>query len=160
MPGKYNPVVPETVNQVAFYIMGLDVTVTNAVEAGQLELNVFTPVILMALFEEITTLRRAARTFRSAAIEQLEANVDMLRVNAENSVSLATVLAPHIGYDVACDIINEALETNESVKEIAIKRKLLTPQEADEIFNIEVMTKPGIMGEEIMRQKKEREEQE
>lgn len=160
MPGKYNPVVPETVNQVAFYIMGLDVTVTNAVEAGQLELNVFTPVILMALFEEITTLRRAARTFRSAAIEQLEANVDMLRINAENSVSLATVLAPHIGYDVACDIIDEALKTNKSVKEIAIMRKLLTPEEADEIFNIDVMTKPGIMGEEIMRQRKEKEEQE
>jgi len=155
MPGKYNPVVPEMVNQVAFYIMGLDVTVTNAVEAGQLELNVFTPVILMSIFEEITTLRRAARTLREEAIENLQANIEGLKRNAEHSISLATVLAPHIGYEAACDIINEALASNQSVKDIVVERHLLTAAEADQIFNLEMMTQPGIVGEELMRQKKE-----
>lgn len=155
MPGKYNPVVPEVVNQVAFYIMGLDVTISNAVEAGQLELNVFTPVILMSLFEEITLLRRAARTLREEAIENISANIEAIKHSAEHSISLATVLAPHIGYDTACEIINEALASNKSVKSIAIDKNLLTIEEADEIFNLESMTKPGIVGEELMRQKKE-----
>lgn len=74
MPGKFNPVIPEVVNQVCFYVMGLDVTVTKAIEAGQLELNVFEPLILMSLFEEITTLRRAARTFNNLAITDLKVN--------------------------------------------------------------------------------------
>ncbi len=156
MPGKFNPVVPEVVNQVAFYIMGLDVTVTNAVEAGQLELNVFMPVILMSLFEEITTLRRAVRTFRSAAIEGLSVNPDIEQKIDEHNVSLATVLAPHIGYDTACEIILEANQSHSSVKELVVQKKLLTKEEADTIFNLEVMTKPGIVGEELMKQKKEK----
>ncbi|MGM9900060.1 MAG: aspartate ammonia-lyase [Bacilli bacterium] len=156
MPGKFNPVVPEVVNQVAFYIMGLDVTVTNAVEAGQLELNVFMPVILMSLFEEITTLRRAVRTFRSAAIEGLSVNPDIDQKIDEHNVSLATVLAPHIGYDTACEIILEANQSHSSVKELVVQKKLLTKEEADTIFNLEVMTKPGIVGEELMKQKKEK----
>lgn len=156
MPGKFNPVVPEVVNQVAFYIMGLDVTVTNAVEAGQLELNVFMPVILMSLFEEITTLRRAVRTFRSAAIEGLSVDPDIDKRIDEHNISLATVLAPHIGYDTACEIILEATQSHSSVKELVIQKKLLTKEEADTIFNLEVMTKPGIVGEELMKQKKEK----
>ncbi len=158
MPGKFNPVVPEVVNQVAFYIMGLDVTVTNAVEAGQLELNVFSPIILMSLFEEITTLRRAARTFRESAIEGLSISFDISQSSKEYSVSLATALAPHIGYDNACEIILEAKQAHMSVKELVIKRALLTAEEAESIFNLETMTKPGIVGEEIMKQKKEKEE--
>lgn len=155
MPGKVNPVIPEMVNQVAFYIMGLDVTVTNAVEAGQLGLNVFIPVILMSLFEEITTLRRAARTLREKAIEGLEANITLSALD-EHSISLATVLAPHIGYDTACDIIQTAHTANRSVKEIVIEKQLLTKEEADTIFDLTNMTNPGIVGEELMKQKKEK----
>lgn len=96
MPGKFNPVIPEVVNQVCFYVMGLDVTVTKAIEAGQLELNVFEPLILMSLFEEITTLRRAARTFNNLAITDLKVNPN-LKYHIDNSVFLITALTPHIG---------------------------------------------------------------
>lgn len=156
MPGKFNPVVPEVVNQVAFYIMGLDVTVTKAVEAGQLELNVFEPVILMSLFEEITTLRRAVRTLRGSAIEGLTANESLIKSKVEHSVALATVLAPHIGYDNACSIVKEAINSNASVKDLVLKHQLLTEEEANSVFNLEVMTRPGIVGEEIMKNKKEK----
>lgn len=159
MPGKFNPVVPEVVNQVAFYIMGLDVTVTNAVEAGQLELNVFSPIILMSIFEEITTLRRVARTFRESAISGLTANQELLKTSKEYNVSLATALAPHIGYDTACEIILEAMQSHSSIKELVIQKNLLTKDEVDSLLDLELMTKPGIVGEELLRQKKEKGEE-
>ena len=150
MPGKYNPVVPEMVNQVAFYIMGLDVTISKAVEAGQLELNVFEPIILMSLFEQITTLRRAARTFRELAIDELKANEEACVSEVAHSPALVTALTPHIGYEVACDIIKESLASRKSVRDIVIERKLLTNEELDTILNFKEMTNPGIAGEEIL----------
>ena len=128
MPGKFNPVIPEVVNQVCFYVMGLDVTVTKAIEAGQLELNVFEPLILMSLFEEITTLRRAARTFNNLAITDLKVNPN-LKYHIDNSVFLITALTPHIGYDTACSIVSLI----------------------DEILNNRDITSSGIAGESILK---------
>ena len=154
MPGKYNPVIPEMVNQVSFYIMGLDVTITNAVEAGQLELNVFAPVILMALFEEITTLRRAARTLREKAIEGLQVNSNKLNSITEHSISIATALTPHFGHDVALEVVNEAITSKKTIKEVVIERGLLTEEEANIILDLSKMTNPGIVGEEFLINKK------
>lgn len=154
MPGKNNPVIPEMVNQVSFYIMGLDVTITKAVEAGQLELNVFTPIVLMALFEEITTLRRAARTLRELAIEGLQVNTTKLNSITNHTISIATALTPHFGHDVSLEIINESITTGRSVKEILVEKNLLTSEEADIILNVSNMTNPGIVGEEILMNKK------
>lgn len=145
MPGKFNPVIPEVVNQVCFYVMGLDVTVTKAIEAGQLELNVFEPLILMSLFEEITTLRRAARTFNNLAITDLKVNPN-LKYHIDNSVFLITALTPHIGYDTACSIVNEAMKENKTIKEIVLEKGLLSNSLIDEILNNRDITSSGIAG--------------
>lgn len=150
MPGKFNPVIPEVVNQVCFYVMGLDVTVTKAIEAGQLELNVFEPLILMSLFEEITTLRRAARTFNNLAITDLKVNPN-LKYHIDNSVFLITALTPHIGYDTACSIVNEAMKENKTIKEIVLEKGLLSNSLIDEILNNRDITSSGIAGESILK---------
>lgn len=150
MPGKFNPVIPEVVNQVCFYVMGLDVTVTKAIEAGQLELNVFEPLILMSLFEEITTLRRAARTFNNLAITDLKVNPN-LKYHIDNSVFLITALTPHIGYDTACSIVNEAMKENKTIKEIVLEKGLLSNSLIDEILNNRNITSSGIAGESILK---------
>lgn len=150
MPGKFNPVIPEVVNQVCFYVMGLDVTVTKAIEAGQLELNVFEPLILMSLFEEITTLRRAARTSNNLAITDLKVNPN-LKYHIDNSVFLITALTPHIGYDTACSIVNEAMKENKTIKEIVLEKGLLSNSLIDEILNNRDITSSGIAGESILK---------
>lgn len=150
MPGKFNPVIPEVVNQVCFYVMGLDVTVTKAIEAGQLELNVFEPLILMSLFEELTTLRRAARTFNNLAITDLKVNPN-LKYHIDNSVFLITALTPHIGYDTACSIVNEAMKENKTIKEIVLEKGLLSNSLIDEILNNRDITSSGIAGESILK---------
>lgn len=150
MPGKFNPVIPEVVNQVCFYVMGLDVTVTKAIEAGQLELNVFELLILMSLFEEITTLRRAARTFNNLAITDLKVNPN-LKYHIDNSVFLITALTPHIGYDTACSIVNEAMKENKTIKEIVLEKGLLSNSLIDEILNNRDITSSGIAGESILK---------
>lgn len=150
MPGKFNPAIPEVVNQVCFYVMGLDVTVTKAIEAGQLELNVFEPLILMSLFEEITTLRRAARTFNNLAITDLKVNPN-LKYHIDNSVFLITALTPHIGYDTACSIVNEAMKENKTIKEIVLEKGLLSNSLIDEILNNRDITSSGIAGESILK---------
>lgn len=150
MPGKFNPVIPEVVNQVCFYVMGLDVTVAKAIEAGQLELNVFEPLILMSLFEEITTLRRAARTFNNLAITDLKVNPN-LKYHIDNSVFLITALTPHIGYDTACSIVNEAMKENKTIKEIVLEKGLLSNSLIDEILNNRDITSSGIAGESILK---------
>ncbi len=154
MPGKFNPVIPEMVNQVCFYVMGLDVTITKAIEAGQLELNVFEPIILMSLFEQITTLRRAARTFSSLAIEGLKHN-EKNEYQIDNSIFLITALSPHIGYDTACSITNEAISTGKTIKEIILEKSLLSEYEIDEILNTKNITNPGIVFEDLLKKDKE-----
>lgn len=147
MPGKFNPVIPEVVNQVAYYIMGLDVTVSTAAAAGELELNVFTPVILMSIFEEISTLRRATRTLRESCIDNLTVNLENINETREHSVALATILSPYIGHDLACEIVKEAKETKKSVREIVTEKKLLSPEKLDELLNLENMVTPGNLGD-------------
>ena len=152
MPGKYNPVVPEMINQVCFYVIGLDVTITKAIEAGQLELNVFGPIILMSLFEQITTLRRGARTFNNLAISGIAANTTTYQ--ADNSIYLITALSPHIGHDEACNVVNEAISTEKTIKQVLLEHHILSEDIIDMVLDEKNMTNPGIALEDILKQKK------
>ncbi len=152
MPGKFNPVIPEMVNQVCFYVMGLDVTISKAIEAGQLELNVFEPIILMSLFEEITTLRRAARTFTTLAIEGLKYNENN-KYQIDNSIFLITALSPHIGHDTACSIVNEAIHSGKTIKEVILEKSLLSESAIDSILDSKTITNPGIALEDLLKKK-------
>ncbi len=153
MPGKVNPVIPEVVNQVAFYIQGLDVTISSAVEGGQLELNVFEPIILMSLFEEITSLRRATRSFRDSCIVNITCNKAQCEQEVEQSLLLVTALSPHLGFETSCSLVDEAMEKEMNIKDLVLSKGLLNKEAIDEILNPENMTSPGILGEEFLEQK-------
>ena len=119
MPGKVNPVIPETLNQAAFLVIGNDMTVMMAAEAGQLELNAFLPVLLFQLFESIDVLSNSINTFTDNCIKDLAINEEKCAYNVEHSASLATALIPIIGYDKACEIVKIARESGKTVFEIA-----------------------------------------
>ena len=148
MPGKVNPVIPEVLNQVSFYVMGLDVTISKAVEAGQLELNVFEPVILYALFEELNCMRRAIRTFRELCVEGITANPEHCSYVVEHSNGIVTALNPYLGYEVSTSIVKEAINSNKTVREVVLERGLLSEHDVDIILNIKNMTSPGVSGNE------------
>ncbi|WP_280854706.1 MULTISPECIES: aspartate ammonia-lyase [unclassified Streptomyces] len=125
MPGKVNPVIPEVVNQVAFEVIGNDVTITMAAEAGQLQLNAFEPIILHSLSESITHLSAACHTLAERCVDGITANTETLRATVENSIGLVTALNPHIGYTAATDIAKEALATGRGVAELVLEKGLL-----------------------------------
>jgi aspartate ammonia-lyase len=143
MPGKVNPVIPEVVNQIAFKVIGNDLTVTFAAEGGQLELNVFEPVIVQSLFESIEMLKNGMNTLKHRCIDGVTANVDRCRDMVHNSIGLVTALNPIIGYEKSTMVAKEALETGKSVYELVIEKKLLTPEQLDRILAPENMIKPG-----------------
>ncbi len=143
MPGKVNPVIPEAVNQVCFEVMGKDLTVTLASEAGQLELNVMEPVIAFALFTGINSLRRACHTLQDKCVKGITANPDVCRAQVENSIGIVTALKPHIGYEASASVAREALEKNESVYKLILERNLLTKERLDEILSPENMLTPA-----------------
>lgn len=154
MPGKVNPVIPEVVNQVAFYVIGNDVTITMAAEGGQLELNAFEPIIFYCIFQSIDTLTYAVQTFVDNCITGITANKTRCRYLAENSVGIITALCPHLGYQKAADIAKKAIKTGESVHDLVLSEKLLTEDALNEILNPINMTEPGISGKELLRTKK------
>lgn len=143
MPGKVNPVIPEVVNQVAYEVIGHDVTVTLAAEAGQLQLNVFGPVIAYSLFSSLTHLRNACRTLETRCVRGITANREHLRRLVERSIGLVTALNPYIGYDNAAAIAKEAQETGKGVYELVLEKGLLTKEALDSILNPENMTHPN-----------------
>ncbi len=140
MPGKVNPVIPEVVNQVAFLVMGHDVTINFVVEAGQLELNAFEPVLFYQLFESITALTAAVGTFTVNCVKGITANVDKCRENVEKSTGTVTAMVPFIGYQRAADIAKESLKTGVSIREIILRDKILTESELDAILEPFAMT--------------------
>ena len=153
MPGKVNPVIPEVVNQVAFNIIGNDVTITMAAEAGQLELNAFEPIIFYCLFQSIDTLGYAVRTFVDNCVSGITANETRCRYLVENSVGIITAICPHVGYQAAADIAKKALKTGEPVRELILKEGLLTEDALSQILNPVNMTEPGISGKELLMNK-------
>lgn len=146
MPGKINPVIPEVINQVAFRTIGNDMTITMAVEAGQLELNAFEPVIFYSLFESIQLLTNGISTFIDNCIVGIEANVDHCRHLVEHSVAIVTALSPHIGYQEAANLAKAALKANVPIRQLALERQLLTKEELDEVLDPDNMTHSGIVG--------------
>ncbi len=142
MPGKVNPVIPEVVNQVCFDIMGGDMTVTIAAEAGQLQLNVFEPIIAYRLLRSIESLANACGVLRERCIEGITPNPDRMRHFVEHSIGIVTALVPVIGYETATAVAKEALESGRGVYDIVLDRKLLTRAELDRVLNPEAMTAP------------------
>ena len=140
MPGKVNPVIPEAVNQVCFDVIGGDVTVTMAAEAGQLQLNVFEPIIAFRLLRNISALRNACRILREKCVVGIEANPTVMRDAVERSIGLVTALLPELGYEVCTQVAKEALETGRGVVELLLEKKLLTRQQIDEILDPARMT--------------------
>lgn len=150
MPGKVNPVIPEVVNQVAFNIIGNDVTITMAAEAGQLELNAFEPIVFYCLFQSINTLTYAVQTFVDNCVTGITANETRCRYLVENSVGIITAICPHVGYQTAADIAKQALQTGESVRSLILKAGLLTETQLNQILDPVHMTEPGISGKNIL----------
>ncbi len=143
MPGKVNPVIPEVVNQVSFLVIGLDLTVTLAASAGQLQLNVMEPVITFALFTSISTMENAVDSLRVNCVDGITANAERTRDMVLNSLGIVTVLKPHFGYKQCAEIAREGYETGKSLHAIVVKeRKLLTQQRWDEIFSFENLINP------------------
>ncbi len=142
MPGKVNPIIPEVVNQVAFEVIGNDITVTLAAEAGQLELNVMEPVIAYSLFTSLDMLGRACRTLADRCVSGITANRDECRAMVERSIGLVTALNPYLGYEASTQLAAEALTSGRSVYEIVLEKGYLTRAELDDILSPENMTRP------------------
>ncbi|WP_142682945.1 aspartate ammonia-lyase [Chitinophaga polysaccharea] len=143
MPGKVNPVIPEVVNQTAFYVIGADLMVTMAAEAGQLQLNVMEPTIAFALFTAITYMNNACKALKDKCVVGITANADRTRDMVMHSIGIVTQLNPIIGYEKCSAIAREALETGKSVHDLAVKeKKWVTQEKWDEIFTFDNLIRP------------------
>jgi aspartate ammonia-lyase len=142
MPGKVNPVIPEVVNQIAYEVIGNDVTVSFAAEAGQLQLNAFEPVIAHSLFKSLNHLHNGCITLSERCVKGITANREHLRQQVENSIGIVTALNPYIGYERASAVAREAHETGKSVSVLVLEKGWLTPAQLADILRPEVLTKP------------------
>jgi len=150
MPGKINPVIPEVVNQVAFNIMGNDLTITMAAEAGQLELNAFEPIIFWNLTHAVEFLTYAVNTLVDNCIVGIRADRERCKALVDNSVGIITALTPHIGYAHAAAIAKEAISTGASVKDLIVEKGILDEQTMEKILDPYAMTSPGISARELL----------
>jgi aspartate ammonia-lyase len=135
MPGKVNPVIPEVVNQVCFRVIGNDLTVSLAAEAGQLQLNVMEPVIAACIFESQTLFMNAAASLRVHCVDGITANEDACRALVERSIGIVTALNPVLGYETATKLAAEALRTGKGVVELVREMKLLTESQIREVLD-------------------------
>jgi aspartate ammonia-lyase len=142
MPGKVNPVIPEVVNQICFLVIGHDVTISMAAEAGQLELNVMEPIILFTLYRNIEMLTQACRTLAKRCVSGITANEDVCRRHVEMSIGLVTALVPTLGYERAAQIAKKALRTGRGVAEIALEDGDISKERLDELLTPENMIHP------------------
>jgi aspartate ammonia-lyase len=142
MPGKVNPIIPEVVNQIAFEVIGNDVTITMASEAGQLQLNAFEPIIGHSLFKSVEHLTAGCQTLARHCVKGITANRALLAERVQKSAGLATALNPHIGYENATKVALEALKTGRGVAELVLEMGLLDQATLDSILRPEVLTAP------------------
>jgi len=145
MPGKVNPVMPEVVNQIAFKVIGNDLTVTMGAEAGQLELNVMEPVIVQSIFESIEMLVNGMKTFKHRCVDGITANEKRCRELVMNSIGIVTALNPVLGYETCSMLAKEALKNDLSVYDLVIEKNLLSQEELDELLKPENMIAPKKM---------------
>jgi fumarate hydratase class II len=148
MPGKINPVVAEAVNQVHKQVVGNDAAVSAGAAEGQLDLNLYKPVIAHNFLESAELLTNSATAFAEKFVAKLEANEEHCEAQVERSMALATALNPAIGYDKASKVAKQALAEGKSVKEVAVDEGYLTADEAETVLDPERMTHPGILGDE------------
>jgi aspartate ammonia-lyase len=146
MPGKVNPSIPEMVNQVCYQVIGCDATVTQAAEAGQLELNVMMPVIAWNALHASTILRTSMQVFRTRTVDGIAANEARARELLDRSTATATALSPYIGYAATAEIAKEAVKTGRPIRDLVLERGLLDAKRLDEILSVDAMTKPGVVG--------------
>ncbi len=146
MPAKVNPVIPEVVNQVCFKVIGNDMTVTMAAEAGQLQLNVMEPVIAQSLFESLSLLANACTSLREKCVEGITANREICEQMVMNSIGIITYLNPHIGHHEGDVVGRICAETGRSVREVVLERGLISEEELDVIFSPENLMHPKYHG--------------
>ena len=142
MPGKVNPVIPEVVNQVAFEVIGNDMTITMAAEGGQLQLNAFEPIIAYSLFRSVSHLIAACKTLEENCVRGITANREALRATVERSIGLVTALNPYIGYAAATEVALEAHRTGKGVYELVLEKGLMSQARLDRILRPEELTRP------------------
>jgi aspartate ammonia-lyase len=145
MPGKVNPVIPEVVNQVCFQVIGNDLTVTIAAEAGQLQLNVFEPVIAFNLFQSMDMLTQACIVLRERCVLGITANRDRIRDMLERSIGVVTALVPWLGYERSTALASEAQQSGRGVYELVLEKGWLSREQLDDILSPDAMTKPRTM---------------
>lgn len=146
MPGKVNPVIAESVMMVSAQVIGNDVTMTVAGQAGNFELLVMLPVMAHNLLQAISLLARASENFASRCVEGITADQERCRAGIEQSLAMCTALAPEIGYEAAAQIAKEAYKTGKTVREIAIQNKALPPSRLKRLLDPRRMTEPGLTG--------------
>ena len=149
MPGKINPVIPEVVSQVAFAVIGNDMTITMAAEGGQMELNAFEPVLFDRLFDSLESMTHAVQTLVDNCITGITANEARCKQLVDGSVGIATALCPFIGYKKSAEVAKLALKTGRSVREVVLEEKLLTAQQLDTVLDPRRMTTPLAMHEPV-----------
>lgn len=154
MPGKVNPVMAEVINQIAFQVIGNDVTVTMGVEAGQFELNVMEPVFVFNVIQSLTIMANGFRVFTKYLLTDLTCNPDRMKGYVENSVGIVTAINPHVGYETASRLAREANVTGKPIRELILRDKVLTEDEINIILDPIGMTTPGISGAELKKNKK------
>ncbi|MBW7876273.1 MAG: aspartate ammonia-lyase [Candidatus Cloacimonetes bacterium] len=142
MPGKVNPVIPEVVNQIAHKVIGNDLSVTLASEAGQLELNVMEPVIAQSILESMEMLISGMSTLRIRCIEGITANEDVCREFVRKSIGIVTALVPVLGYETCSKLAKEAQATGKGLYELVLERRLLPESELQELLSPERMVNP------------------
>lgn len=142
MPGKVNPVIPEVVNQIAYRVIGNDLTVTMAAEAGQLELNVMEPIIVYSILESMVMLVNGMNTLREKCILGITANVERCREMVYHSIGLVTALNPYLGYETSTELAKEALLTGKGIYDLVLDKKLMSKEELDNVLRPENMVKP------------------
>jgi aspartate ammonia-lyase len=144
MPGKVNPVIAEMMDMVCFQVIGCDTTVLLAAQAGQLELNVMMPVVAFNLLHEIEILKNAVDVFSRLCVEGIQADALRCKAYAEASMSIVTVLNPHIGYAAAAQVAKEYLASGKSISQIVLEKGLLTREQLESVFDLRNITEPGI----------------
>jgi fumarate hydratase class II len=149
MPGKVNPVMAEMLNMVCFQVMGNDLTIMLAAQAGQLELNVMMPLIGHNLLSSILILSNGVRVFTERCVRGIEADEEHCRAWVEGSMGIGTALNPYIGYDAASKVVREAMVTGKSIRQIVRERALLNEEELHEVLSPRGMTEPKAQGKRL-----------
>ncbi len=145
MPGKVNPVVAEAVNQVYAQVVGNDAAVSTGAAAGQIDLNLYKPVLARNVLESAELIANASETFAERFVRKLEANRDHCAEQVDRSMAMATALNVHVGYDRASEVAKAAMKEGKTVRDVAVQRDVLTEEEADRVLDPERMTHRGIL---------------